>query len=122
VYHSYLNDHVRFRLLHGGGSIPHMHHLHAHQWLYSDSSDESSYLDSQAIGPGSAQTLEIAYGGSGNRNRTPGDSIFHCHFYPHFASGMWALWRVHDVFEEGTALGADGITPAPHSRALPDAE
>ncbi len=45
--------------------------------------------------------MEIVYDGSGNRNLTVGDSIFHCHFYPHFASGMWALWRVHDVLETG---------------------
>lgn len=121
VYHSYLNDHVRFRLLHGGASIPHMHHLHAHQWLYAPNNDESSYLDSQAIGPGSAHTLDIAYGGTGNRNRTPGDSIFHCHFYPHFASGMWGLWRSHDVFEWGTDLDSDG-RPKAGSRALPDGE
>ena len=39
---------------------------------------------------------------------TVGDSIFHCHFYPHFAQGMWALWRVHDVFELGTQLDDSG--------------
>ena len=50
-------------------------------------SDDGHYLDSQLIMPGSAYTLEIAYGGSGNRNLTVGDSIFHCHFYPHFAAG-----------------------------------
>jgi len=38
-----------------------------------------------------------------------GDSIFHCHFYPHFAAGMWAMWRTHDVFEGGTELGKNGI-------------
>ena len=46
--------------------------------------------------------------GSGNRNRTPGDSIFHCHLYPHFAQGMWALWRNHDVLEDGTRFLPDG--------------
>ncbi len=46
--------------------------------------------------------------GSGNRNRTPGDSIFHCHLYPHFAQGMWALWRVHDVLEDGSRRLPDG--------------
>ena len=44
----------------------------------------------------------MVHGGSGNRNQTVGDSIFHCHFYPHFAMGMWSMWRVHDVFESGT--------------------
>jgi hypothetical protein len=121
VYHSYLGDHVKFRILHAGVKEHHVHHQHAHQWLLTPDSDNSNYLDSQAIGPGSAYTLEMTYNGSGNRNQTPGDSIFHCHFYPHFAQGMWALWRVHDVFEAGTALDANG-RPTAGARALPDGE
>jgi len=121
VYHSYLRDHVKFRILHGGSKEHHIHHQHTHQWVYAPDSDESTYLDSQAIGPGAAFTLEMTYNSSGNRNQAVGDSIFHCHFYPHFAQGMWALWRVHDVFESGTPLDADG-RPAPGSRALPDGE
>ncbi|HJY08080.1 MAG TPA: hypothetical protein VJ323_17310, partial [Bryobacteraceae bacterium] len=121
VHHSYLNDHVKFRIVHAGPKEHHIHHLHAHQWLHTPDSDNSTYLDSQAIGPGSAFTLEITYNGGGNRNKTAGDSIFHCHFYPHFAQGMWELWRVHDVLETGTALDAAG-RPAMGSRALPDGE
>ena len=122
VYHSYMDDHVKFRILHAGAGPAHVHHLHAHQWLHSPDSDDGHYLDSQLIIPGSAYTLEIAYGGSGNRNKTVGDSIFHCHFYPHFAEGMWALWRVHDVFEQGTVLDQNGIPVAGVNRALPDGE
>jgi len=121
VYHSYLSDHVKFRIVHAGPKEHHIHHLHAHQWLHTPDSDGSSYLDSQAIGPGASFTLEMAHNGSGNRNQTVGDSIFHCHFYPHFAMGMWSLWRVHDVFESGTEMGDDG-RPLAGSRALPDAE
>ena len=108
VHHSYLNDHVKMRVVHAGPKEHHIHHLHAHQWLNTPDSDNSSYLDSQAMGPGYSFTTEIAHGGSGNRNKTPGDSIFHCHFYPHFAQGMWEMWRAHDVFEEGTQLDGDG--------------
>jgi len=121
VYHGYLSDHTRFRVLHTGSKEHHIHHLHAHQWLFTADSDESTYLDSQAIGPGASFTAEIAYKGAGNRNLTPGDSIFHCHFYPHFAQGMWSLWRVHDVLEIGTPLDENG-RPAASSRALPDGE
>jgi hypothetical protein len=121
VYHSYLRDHTKFRVLHGGSKEHHIHHLHAHQWLFSADSDKSQYLDSQALGPGSSFTADITHEGSGNKNLTPGDSIFHCHFYPHFAQGMWSLWRVHDVFEQGTQLTLAG-RPAAGSRALPDAE
>lgn len=109
VHHSYINEHVKFRNLHAGPKEHHIFHLHAHQWAHTPDSDNSAYLDSQAIGPGQGWTYEITYNGSGNRNKTVGDAIFHCHFYPHFAQGMWELWRVHDVFEDGT-------------RKLPDAE
>ena len=130
VYHSYMNDRVKFRNLHAGTDDHHIFHLHAHQWLHTPKSDQSSYMDSQAIGQGSSFTYEIAYEGSGNRNKTVGDSIFHCHFYPHFAQGMWSLWRVHDVQELGTLLNNAGqpyhsvvhgevVTTA---RALPDGE
>ncbi len=120
VYHGYLRDHTKFRILHAGTGPSHVHHLHAHQWLRSPDSDNSSYLDSQLIVPGSSYTLEITYGGGGNRNLTVGDAIFHCHFYPHFAQGMWSLWRVHDVLELGTKL-ENGV-PSVDARALPDGQ
>jgi manganese oxidase len=122
VFHSYLNDHVKIRNLHAGPKEHHIFHLHAHQWLHTPNSGQSNYLDSQAIGPGAGYTYEITYGGAGNRNETPGDAIFHCHFYPHFAQGMWGLWRVHDVFEHGTAIDQLTGKPVAGSRALPDGE
>ena len=111
VHHSYLNDPVRFRNLHAGPKETHVFHLHAHQWVMDASEPGSTYLDSQTISPGATFSYEIEFGGSGNQNLSPGDSIFHCHLYPHFAQGMWELWRVHDVFEDGS-----------DTRKLPDAE
>jgi hypothetical protein len=123
VYHSYMRDHVKFRISNVSVGQPHVHHQHAHQWLQTPNSDDTTYLDSQMIIPGSTYTLEMVYSGSGNRNQTVGDSIFHCHFYPHFAAGMWSLWRVHDVFEAGTILDAKGgVKNVPWNRALPDGE
>ena len=116
-----MSDHTKFRILHAGADLHHVHHQHAHQWLHSPDTPNGYYPDSQTIGPGSAFTLEMVYNGSGNLNQTVGDSIFHCHFYPHFAGGMWSLWRVHDVLETGTPLDADG-RPVPGARALPDGE
>ncbi len=121
VYHSYMRDHVKMRIMNTGSVAPHVHHQHAHQWLHSPNSDNGHYLDSQMINPGSTYTAEMTYNGSGNRNQTVGDSIFHCHIYPHFAQGMWSLWRVHDVFEEGTELEQSGM-PKLGARALPDGE
>ena len=117
VHNSYLNDRVKFRNLHAGPKETHVFHLHAHQWL-SQADEEGTYLDSQTIAPLQGFSYEIYRGGrdlfgqptsgTGNRNRTPGDSIFHCHLYPHFAQGMWALWRAHDVLEDGTRKLPDG--------------
>ena len=122
VYHSYINDRVVFRTLHSGTGVSHVHHLHAHQWFHSPNADGSTYLDSQLINPGSAYTMEIAHLGSGNKNKVVGDSIFHCHFYPHFAAGMWAHWRSHDVYEVGTKLDSDGKPLSGYNRVLPDGE
>jgi manganese oxidase len=121
VHHSYIGDPVKMRVVHAGPKEHHIHHLHAHQWLQTPDDDNSTYLDSQALGPGFAFTTEIVHGGTGNRNQVVGDSIFHCHFYPHFAEGMWELWRAHDVFEPGTVLDANG-RPVAGARALPDGE
>ncbi len=131
VHHSYLNDKVVFRNLHAGKET-HVFHLHSHQWFAGNDSGRGAYLDSQTIAPQQGLTYRIYQGGldrfaprqpdgslpepkgywaslgTGNRNRTPGDAIFHCHLYPHFAQGMWALWRVHDVLEDGTRLLPDG--------------
>ncbi|HXH37031.1 MAG TPA: hypothetical protein VNN08_00240 [Thermoanaerobaculia bacterium] len=125
VYHSYINDRVKFRVLHAGTGVSHVHHLHAHQWVHSPNSDGSTYLDSQLINPGSAYTMEITFNGGGNRNKVVGDSIFHCHFYPHFAAGMWALWRSHDVFEVGSPFQSTKFPQQMSKfkgRALPDGE
>lgn len=122
VHHSYLNDRIKFRNLHAGPKETHVFHLHAHQWVSSADSNSGTYLDSQTIAPQQGFDYDIYDGGlsrwgtsdwhltngGGNRNRTPGDSIFHCHLYPHFAQGMWALWRTHDVIEDGTRKLPDG--------------
>ena len=96
-----------------GPKETHVFHLHAHQWLAqqddpADAGNYGTYLDSQTIAPQQGFAYDIYYGGAGNRNQTVGDSIFHCHLYPHFAQGMWALWRVHDVFEDGKRRLPDG--------------
>lgn len=121
VHHSYLGDPVRFRNIHAGPKETHVFHLHAHQWVMDPSDPGSTYLDSQTISPGATFSYEVEFGGSGNRNLSPGDSIFHCHLYPHFAQGMWELWRVHDAFEDGMP---SLFNPKTHTRGrnYPDAE
>ncbi|NOT10523.1 MAG: hypothetical protein HOP23_01585 [Methylococcaceae bacterium] len=123
VHHAYLGDPVRFRNIHAGPKETHVFHLHAHQWLQDKNDPNANYLDSQTISPGSSYTYDIQYGGGGNRNLTVGDAIFHCHLYPHFAAGMWELWRNHDVFEDGKpGLFDVKKNPDPRVRNLPDHE
>jgi hypothetical protein len=148
VHHGYTGDATAFRNVHAGPGEAHVFHLHNHQWLFNADDDNSSYLDAQGLGPGAGYAYWVNLGGGGNRNKTAGDAIFHCHFYPHFAQGMWEMWRVHDVFEQGTTLAAQAATvddnmdgkpdrrasfvedrlgvgngtPAPGARALPDGE
>ena len=109
VHHSYLGDPVKFRTLQAGVKETHVFHLHANQWFAKSGAGDgkSAYLDSQTIGPRQGLSFDIAYTGS-NRNLAVGDAIFHCHMYPHFAQGMWGLWRVHDVFEDGRRRLPDG--------------
>jgi hypothetical protein len=98
--------------------------MHAHQWLMEPKDvgssaapagpitdaarPESMTIDSQTFGPGESFTADLLYG-SGSKPGTVGDSIFHCHLYPHFAEGFWALFRTHDVLENGSHKTPDGI-------------
>jgi len=114
IHHSYTGDFVKFRNTHVGKE-QHVFHLHNHQWLYNPNDDNSNYMDAQGVGPGVGYTYEINFGGSGNRMKSSGDAIFHCHFYPHFAQGMWYHWRNHDVLETGTILEASGLPATFHT-------
>ena len=139
VHHAYTGDFVKIRNIHAGAFEQHIFHLHNHQWLFNPNDDNANYLDAQEIMPGSGHSYELVNGGAGNRNKTAGDAIFHCHFYPHFAQGMWYHIRNHDVMETGTVLAVSGGTaaapgihadpfalrsgqPAAGARALPDGE
>ena len=135
IHHAYIHDHFKFRNIHAGPFEHHIFHLHNNQWVFSPKSDKANYMDMQQIGPGSSYTMDLTNEGAGNRNANPGDAIYHCHFYPHFAQGMWSDLRMHDVFEEGTVLNPRVDTlgvrlpwalrdapPALGSRAYPDGE
>ncbi|MDJ0741266.1 MAG: hypothetical protein QNJ91_16245, partial [Gammaproteobacteria bacterium] len=111
VHHSYTGDFAKFRNTHVGAFEQHIFHLHNHQWLFNPNDDNGNYLDAQEIMPGSGHTYELVFGGVGNRNKTAGDAIFHCHFYPHFAQGMWYHIRIQDTFEKGSVLAVSGGTP-----------
>ncbi|WP_298456718.1 SdrD B-like domain-containing protein [uncultured Cellulomonas sp.] len=123
VVHTYTGDPTKIRFGLSGVKETHVFHLHAHQWLADqrntaltgdgpDAQPQSSTIDSQSFGPGEAYTADLLYG-AGSKNGTFGDSIFHCHLYPHFAEGFWALLRVHDVLLDGGDATPDGVAVRP---------
>ena len=64
----------------------------------------------QTFGPGESYTANLI-DGSGSTRGTIGDSIFHCHLYPHFADGFWGPFRTHDV--RGKRHGCPRLRPDP---------
>ncbi|TRW44713.1 SdrD B-like domain-containing protein [Georgenia yuyongxinii] len=123
VFHTYTGDPTKIRFGLSGMKETHVFHLHAHQWLADprdnavtgdgpDRRPESTTIDSQSYGPGEAYTADLLYG-AGSQNGTFGDSIFHCHLYPHFAEGFWSLMRTHDVRVDGSTATPDGVKVRP---------
>lgn len=134
VVHTYRGDPVKIRFAHAGIKETHVFHLHAHQWLAQPGDvgaagptpstpgpgrmPKSNTIDSQTYGPGDSYTADLLFA-SGSKPGTIGDSIFHCHLYPHFAEGFWALLRTHDVREDGSGRTPDRIL-VPALRTLTD--
>lgn len=115
VLRAYRGDPVRFHVVHGGVTETHIFHLHVHQWLFDPDDVDSELNDSRDLTPQSAFTFDVLYG-AGSLHRCFGDSIFHCHLYPHFSEGMWGIFRIHDVLEDGTRVYPSG---QPIRRLLP---
>ena len=123
VYHSYIGDHVKFRdrCTRARRSTTSTTCTRT-SGCTRRTATSRSYLDSQAIGPG----LGVHRRDHLQRQRQPqpdgratrSSTATSTRTSP---QGMWALWRVHDVFEAGTELDADG-RPAAGARALPDGE
>ncbi|PZG22364.1 hypothetical protein C1J01_04050 [Nonomuraea aridisoli] len=136
VFENYRAEPTQIRLLNPAEFETHTFHWHVNRWMF-DPEDEggideisrpdhltrrTNILDVQAVSPGSHYGL-VAQGGAGaereGKPATFGDVIFHCHLYPHFATGMWGLNRTLDKLSDGTRKNPDG-TPVPPLSPLPD--
>ncbi|MGN9907472.1 hypothetical protein ACTMTJ_07935 [Phytohabitans sp. LJ34] len=136
VFANYRGEPMQIRLLHPAEFETHTFHWHVNRWPF-DPKDEgglaavsrpdhhtstTNVLDVQAVSPSSHYAL-MAEGGAGSahldKRATFGDIIFHCHLYPHFATGMWGLNRTLDKRERGTRTNPDG-TPVPALVPLED--
>ncbi len=114
---AYVGDAVQFHVVHPGARETHPWHQHTQRWFKDPNNPDSPRNDVQSIGPGEGYRMELE-GGAGGVQRTAGDSIFHCHLYPHFAQGMWGHLRIFDRLRNGSQKYADG-TPIQALRELP---
>lgn len=117
---AYVGDPLRFRLIHPGEKEHHSFHQHQHRWFHEPEDPDSTRLDVQLTGPG--QTFQLRYEkGAGAAPGAPGDAIFHCHLYPHFAQGFWGSLRTFDKLRnaEFNQTYPDG-TPIETLQELPD--
>ena len=118
---AYKGDKIRFHVIHPGAKETHPWHQHTQRWLAdpdSPNAARSPRKDVQSVSPGESFPLEIE-GGAGGTQGTIGDSIFHCHLYPHFAGGFWGHLRIFDRLRDGTQRYPDG-TPLEKLQQLPD--
>ncbi len=118
IVRGYKGDPTKLRILMAGAKETHVFHLHEHRWRNEAKDPGSTRIDSQSWGPGQSFSLDLE-GGIGSQTGSVGDSIFHCHLYPHFISGFWGLLRSLDRLEDGTRHYPDG-TITPKLVALPD--
>jgi FtsP/CotA-like multicopper oxidase with cupredoxin domain len=139
ITRAYLGDPMKIRLLHGGGEMFHVYHLHGGglRWpfeptvtqayddvgrdkrppLYSglrrkdgQAAPPSHLLDSQAFGPGESYSFELS-GGAGGKQQAVGDFTYHCHIAEHYVSGMWGLRRTFDTHQPDLQPLPDRTTP-----------
>lgn len=117
---AYTGDPIRFRIIHPGEKEQHTFHQHQHRWFHEPEDPDSTRLDVQLTGPG--QTFQLRYeNGAGSGPSVPGDAIFHCHLYPHFAQGFWGTLRTFDKLRSAdfNQFYPDG-TPIETLQELPD--
>lgn len=118
ILRGYVGDPAKIRLFHGGLKETHVFHYHVHQWISDPHDLSSEIIDAQAISPQAHYTIEPLYG-LGSLQGAIGDTIIHCHLYPHFAAGMWGMNRVFDTLQDGSQCYPNG-EPIAALQPLPD--
>ena len=101
ILKAYIGDPVRIRLLHAGVLETHVFHLHLYEWHAVPADKNSPRIDAISISPQTGHTIEPVWG-AGDRQQAAGDTIWHCHLYPHFHEGMWGIFRTFETRQDGT--------------------
>ncbi len=132
VFPTYKGDPVKFIFASASVEENHVHHLHNHRWKELPRTAADT-LDAQSTGLGDTYEafLVVAHGpnstrpglsfedafevGAGYAHKNIGDVLFHCHLFPHYGEGMWALMRIHNKEQPDLALlptTDDDVLPA----------
>ncbi|XVH32387.1 multicopper oxidase domain-containing protein [Haloferacaceae archaeon DSL9] len=118
IYETYKGDPIKFSIVGASVEENHVHHLHQHRWKEIPPETEADTIDSQTLGLGATyeayfvaahgdverqttvrpeMTFQEAFEvGAGYVHGSAGDTLFHCHLFPHYGEGMWGIMRVHD--------------------------
>ena len=109
---AYKGDPIRYHVIHPGAKEATL--APAHEALVRRPGQQEVPAQRRAADrPGRvARVLDIE-GGAGCVQETIGDSIFHCHLYPHFAQGFWGTCGS----STASATGVRSTRTAPRSRA-----
>ncbi|MBP3952264.1 multicopper oxidase domain-containing protein [Bacillus suaedae] len=118
ILKGYVGDPARIRLVHAGMKETHVFHYHVHQWFSDHQNIESNIIDSQSVSPQTHYTIEPLYG-LGSLQGSFGDTIIHCHLYPHFMVGMWGMNRIFNTLQDGSQCYPNGV-PIQRLQPLPD--
>lgn len=108
ILRGYVGDPAVIRLIHGGVKETHVFHYHVHQWLGDSSNSNAEVIDAQSISPQTHYSIQPLYG-LGSLHGAIGDSIIHCHLYPHFGIGMWGINRVFNTLQDGSQCYPNGV-------------
>lgn len=115
---AYLGDPTKWRIIHGGSEVAHVHHQHGGgiRWPFQPKTsptlfgkglqkepealpeNKSILLDSQTLLPGEAYNVENECG-AGGCQQAPGDFLIHCHVNEHYEAGMWMAQRTHNTLQ-----------------------
>ncbi|KYH24333.1 multicopper oxidase [Halalkalicoccus paucihalophilus] len=118
VYETYKGDPIKFTIVGASVEENHVHHLHQHRWKEIPPRTDADTVDAQTVGLGATyeayflaghgdvegattvrpeMTFEEAFEvGAGYVHGSAGDTLFHCHLFPHYGEGMWGIMRIHD--------------------------
>ncbi|MBM6618198.1 multicopper oxidase domain-containing protein [Bacillus suaedaesalsae] len=112
IYRGYKGDPAKFRLVHAGVKETHVFHYHGHTFFRDPLNTDSDVFDSISVSPQSWHTIDTLYG-LGSLVGAYGDVIIHCHLYPHFGVGMWAINRIFDTLQDGSLCYPNGVPIKP---------